>query len=44
MASISKRGTFYHARIRRRGYPTLARTIDTKADAHRWVIGRGAGN
>ena len=31
MASITKRGKYWRAQIRRRGYPTQFRTFDTKA-------------
>lgn len=37
MASITKRGHAYSVRIRRSGYPTLARSFDTKKEAQRWA-------
>lgn len=38
MASILKRGDFsYQAVIRHRGFPTQAKTFDTKAEAQKWA-------
>lgn len=38
MATIKKRGRkSFQARIRRRGYPTLTRSFDSKAEAERWA-------
>ncbi|MBC8721431.1 site-specific integrase [Paraburkholderia sp. 31.1] len=37
MASILKRGNYWRAFIRRRGYPTQTRTFDTKALAEAWA-------
>lgn len=38
MATITKRGPRrYQARIRRKGYPTLTATFNSRADAQRWV-------
>lgn len=37
MASITKRKTGFQVRIRRRGYPTLTKTLGTLADARRWA-------
>lgn len=37
MASITKRGKYWRAQIRRRGYPTQFRTFDTKALAEAWA-------
>nr|WP_081067375.1 site-specific integrase [Burkholderia cepacia] len=39
MASILKRGNYWRAFIRRRGYPTQTRTFDTKALAEAWARG-----
>lgn len=37
MAYFEKRGESWRAQIRRKGYPTLSATFDTKADAQRWA-------
>lgn len=38
MPSITKRGPYqYQARIRRRGYPTITKTFESKADAASWA-------
>lgn len=37
MAYFEKRGTSWRAQVRRKGYPTLSATFDTKADAQRWA-------
>lgn len=37
MAYYEKRGDAWRAQIRRKGYPTLTATFDTKAEAHRWA-------
>lgn len=37
MASIIKRGNFWRAQIRRKGFPTQHSTFDTKAKADAWV-------
>ncbi|PLT20525.1 MULTISPECIES: site-specific integrase [Ralstonia] len=37
MASISKRGNYWRAFVRRRGYPLQTRTFDTKATAEAWA-------
>ena len=37
MASITKRGKYWRAQVRRRGYPTQFRTFDTKALAEAWA-------
>lgn len=37
MASFEKRGETWRAQIRRKGYPHLAATFDTKAEAQRWA-------
>lgn len=39
MAYYEKRGEAWRAQIRRKGYPTLSATFDTKADAQRWAAG-----
>lgn len=36
MAYYEKRGDAWRAQIRRKGYPTLSATFDTKAEAQRW--------
>lgn len=39
MASFYKRGGYqWEARIRRRGFPTIGRTFDTKSEAQIWAI------
>ena len=37
MASYEKRGETWRAQIRRKGYPHLSATFDTKAEAQRWA-------
>ncbi|MBU2860269.1 site-specific integrase [Acidithiobacillus ferrooxidans] len=37
MASIQKRGNYWRVQIRRKGYPTLSSTFDTKAEATLWA-------
>lgn len=37
MAYYEKRGDSWRAQIRRKGYPTLSATFDTKAEAQRWA-------
>lgn len=37
MAYFEKRGTTWRAQVRRKGYPTLSATFDTKAEAQRWA-------
>ena len=37
MASIRKRGTSWHAQVRKAGFPTLTRTFDTKDAAAQWA-------
>lgn len=37
MAYFEKRGSTWRAQIRRKGYPTLSATFDTKAEAQRWA-------
>jgi integrase len=37
MASIQKRGKYWRVQIRRKGYPTLSSTFDTKAEATLWA-------
>lgn len=37
MATYTKRGTSWKAQIRRKGYPNLTATFDTKAEAMRWA-------
>jgi len=37
MASISKRGLFWRAQIRTKGYPSQSRTFDTRAAAEKWA-------
>ncbi len=39
MATYQKRGTAWRALIRRKGYPTLTATFDTKAEATKWASG-----
>ncbi|VVE41387.1 integrase [Pandoraea horticolens] len=49
MASISKRGNYWRAFVRRKDYPAQSRTFDTKAEAEMWArqveaeIDRGGG-
>lgn len=37
MASINKRGSFWRAQVRRRGFPPQSRSFDTKGQAEIWV-------
>ncbi|WP_416467915.1 hypothetical protein [Pseudomonas sp. LFS044] len=37
MAYYEKRGDAWRAQIRRKGYPTLSATFDTKVEAQRWA-------
>lgn len=37
MASINRRGTYWRAQVRRKGYPLQSRSFDTKAEAEAWV-------
>lgn len=37
MAYIEQRGSAWRAQIRRKGYPTISATFDTKAEAQRWA-------
>lgn len=38
MATFTKRGTYqWQAKIRRKGYPAVSNTFDTKAEAQRWA-------
>lgn len=37
MASITKRGNYWRAQIRRAGFPEQFRTFDTRADAQAWA-------
>lgn len=37
IAYYEKRGDAWRAQIRRKGYPTLSATFDTKAEALRWA-------
>ncbi|MGE4529913.1 MAG: hypothetical protein AB7C98_01145 [Acidithiobacillus sp.] len=37
MASIQKRGNYWRVQIRRKGYPALSSTFDTKAEATLWA-------
>lgn len=37
MAYFEKRGSSWRAQVRRKGYPTLSATFDTKAEAQRWA-------
>lgn len=39
MAYFEKRGAAWRAQIRRKGYPTISATFDTKAEAQRWADG-----
>lgn len=38
MATIFQRGKFWRAQVRRKGYPTLTMTFDTKLEAQRWAV------
>ena len=37
MATIRQRGRYWEAQIRRRGWPSLSRSFDTKATAEAWA-------
>ncbi|WP_462386640.1 tyrosine-type recombinase/integrase [Acidovorax sp. Q11] len=37
MASIKKRGEYWRAQVRRKGYPAISRTFDTKLQAETWA-------
>src|SRR5690606_33470601 len=37
MDYFEKRGASWRAQVRRKGYPTLSATFDTKAEAQRWA-------
>lgn len=37
MATFERRGAGWRAKVRRRGYPALSATFDTKAEAQRWA-------
>nr|CUV23648.1 protein of unknown function [Ralstonia solanacearum]CUV38310.1 protein of unknown function [Ralstonia solanacearum]CUV59988.1 protein of unknown function [Ralstonia solanacearum] len=37
MATIRQRGSYWEARVRRRGWPTLSRSFPTKSDARAWA-------
>lgn len=37
MAYFEKRGESWRAQVRRKGYPTLSATFDTKSEAQRWA-------
>lgn len=37
MATITKRGSNYHVRIRHKGYPTQSKTFTTRPDARAWA-------
>jgi integrase len=37
MATILKRGDSWQAKVRRKGYPPISRTFDSKADADKWA-------
>lgn len=39
MATYTKRGTAWKAQIRRKGYPPMSATFDTKAEAKKWAEG-----
>ena len=38
MAYFEKRGDSWRAQVRRKGYPTLSATFDTKSEAQRWAV------
>lgn len=38
MATIFQNGKFWRAQIRRKGYPTMTMTFDTKLEAQRWAV------
>lgn len=37
MATLEKRGDYWRAKIRRKGYPIQSRSFDTKAQAEQWT-------
>lgn len=37
VASIKKRGEYWRAQVRRKGYPAISRTFDTKLQAETWA-------
>lgn len=37
MASITKRGNYWRGQVRRRGYPAVSRTFDSKPQAEAWA-------
>ncbi len=37
MATLRKRGSSWHAQVRRKGYPALTRSFESKADALAWA-------
>ncbi|MCC6143820.1 MAG: site-specific integrase [Candidatus Hydrogenedentes bacterium] len=37
MATITRRKTGYQAQVRRKGYPTVSRSFDTRKDAEKWA-------
>jgi hypothetical protein len=37
MASITKRGDFWRAQVRRIGYPDVSSTFDTRTEAEAWA-------
>lgn len=37
MATIIRRGETWQAKVRRKGYPPISRTFDTKSDAEKWA-------
>ena len=37
MATVIKRGDFWHARIRRKGFPPLSGSFESKTDADQWA-------
>lgn len=39
MATYNKRGSSWQAQIRRKGYPTMTATFDTKGEAVKWASG-----
>lgn len=38
MATIFQRGKYWRAQVRKKGYPTLTGTFDTKLEAQQWAI------
>ncbi len=38
MASIFQRGKYWRAQVRRKGYPTLTATFDSKLEAQQWAV------